>query len=564
MDMQDPPLATRGSTSPAENDDVSCRQDPSTDNPGAEDRTSEDEQFLPRPEATESRTRPAAGAGRQEHHGVVIIGSGVGGSITAFRLAEAGIDNVVIERGRRWPLTPEADTFPRLPCPDKRLFWLEKDLIPPLPAGVPGLLARGIRTLAAAALPPSAGLLDIGIHPTLATICGAGVGGGTLVYGGMLPQPKPEVFARVFPSGLDYDELDSVYYPRARARLVGAPFPLDLFTHTRYRTTRLWHRALTDAGLAPEPVFGNYDFDVVRAELAGETPPAVTVGQYWLTGCNSGAKMSIDRTYLARAEATGKTQVRPLHKVIKVDRDRRDRYRVTVDRLTPQGEVTERLIFVCDRLVVAAGGVHTPRLLVTARDTGALPHLNEHIGTHWGTNGDQTPMLKTWCAPTGSRQAGPPAHLARNHDGSIMVAHGPVRTPVPAHLMVCTGLGVPDRFGQWTYSQATGRAHLHWKPGSDATTRRAVTDMMTRIARNIPGGATLLQPFAHYPLVFHPLGGAPLGKATDLYGRLHGYRGLYCLDSALMPGSTAAVNPVLTIAAIVERCLDHIISDFTP
>jgi cholesterol oxidase len=47
------------------------------------------------------------------------------------------------------------------------------------------------------------------------------------------------------------------------------------------------------------------------------------------------------------------------------------------------------------------------------------------------------------------------------------------------------------------------------------------------------------------------------------YGRLRSYHGLYCLDGALMPGSTAAVNPVLPTAAVVERCLDEIIADFT-
>jgi cholesterol oxidase len=64
--------------------------------------------------------------------------------------------------------------------------------------------------------------------------------------------------------------------------------------------------------------------------------------------------------------------------------------------------------------------------------------------------------------------------------------------------------------------------------------------------------------------VAHPVGGAVLGRSTDLYGRLHGYRGLYCLDGALMPGSTAAANPALTIAAVTERCLDRILTDFGP
>ncbi|QQC92396.1 GMC oxidoreductase [Streptomyces alfalfae] len=508
-----------------------------------------------------ARTRAPGRTEREERHQVVIIGSGVGGSITAFRLAMAGVPNLVLERGHRWPVTPSADTFPGLPWPDRRMFWHEGDLVPRPPTGASWWPRLGARCPAVAA-PHSTGLLDISLHPTVATVCGAGVGGGTLVYGGMLPQPKPGVFRRVFPAEIDYDELDRTYYPRARVRLGGSPFPLDLLSHPRYRTTRLWHRALTDAGFEPEPVVSAYDFDIVHAELAGKAPPAVTTGQYWVTGCDSGAKMSVDRTYLARAEATGKTQVRPLHRVAGIGHGPDGRYRVTVERLTARGAVIERLVLGCDRLVMAAGGVHTPRLLVTARDTGALPGLNEHVGTQWGTNGDQTSVVKTWRAPTGGRQAGPPGHLARSQDGSIMVAHGPVRTAAAARLMLCTGLGVPDRYGHWTYSPETGRAHLNWQPGSDASTQRAVSELMARITRHVPGGAMLLRPMSRYPLVLHPLGGAPIGKATDQYGRVHGCPGLYCLDSALMPGSTAAVNPVLTIAAIVERCLDHVIGDF--
>ena len=51
----------------------------------------------------------------------------------------------------------------------------------------------------------------------------------------------------------------------------------------------------------------------------------------------------------------------------------------------------------------------------------------------------------------------------------------------------------------------------------------------------------------------HPLGGLVLGKATDNYGRVNGYRGLYVADGAAIPGSTGAVNPSLTISALAER-----------
>nr|WP_241994494.1 GMC oxidoreductase [Chroococcidiopsis cubana] len=57
------------------------------------------------------------------------------------------------------------------------------------------------------------------------------------------------------------------------------------------------------------------------------------------------------------------------------------------------------------------------------------------------------------------------------------------------------------------------------------------------------------------------MGGAVLGKACDDYGQVSGYRGLYVVDGALIPGSTGCTNPAYTIAALAERCMDRIIAD---
>ena len=50
-----------------------------------------------------------------------------------------------------------------------------------------------------------------------------------------------------------------------------------------------------------------------------------------------------------------------------------------------------------------------------------------------------------------------------------------------------------------------------------------------------------------------------MGQVCDLDGRVPGQRGLYVVDGALIPGTTAACNPSLTIAAIAERPLDRIV-----
>jgi len=60
-------------------------------------------------------------------------------------------------------------------------------------------------------------------------------------------------------------------------------------------------------------------------------------------------------------------------------------------------------------------------------------------------------------------------------------------------------------------------------------------------------------------VTYHALGGAVIGKVCDGYGRVLGQRGLYVNDGALIPGSTGCVNPSLTIAALAERNIDHVV-----
>jgi cholesterol oxidase len=499
--------------------------------------------------------KAGAASVREEQHRVVIIGSGVGGSIAAFRLAEAGVDNVVLERGRRWPVAVGGTGSPW----GKRVLWgrTARPSLRPR-GGVAATAARLAMAGAVAAAKGRTGPMELLVHRDLTVVCGAGVGGGTLVYGGVLGQPHPGPFSRVFPPELDYAELDAVHYPRARRRMVAEAFPDSLLAHPRYRDARLWHRALTGAGLQVEPIAGNFDLETVEAELSGRAAPAVSVGSFTLSGCVSGAKMSVDRTYLARAEATGRTEVRPLHLVTGLSEDQHGRYRVEVDRLDDAGAVVERLVLVCDRLILAAGAVHTPKLLVAARDTGGLPRLNEHVGRHWSTNGDQACFVLTSAVRGRKRQAGPPSYFGWDHDSTLSVLHGPIAAP--SGFMLVLGIGLPDDFGQWVYRSRSGTTELEWHPANDATARHQFRTSVRKIAAHLPRNV-VIDPLG--PHAAHPLGGASLGKAADTCGRLHGYRGLYCLDGALMPGSTAAVNPVLTIAAIVERSLDHILGEFT-
>lgn len=495
-----------------------------------------------------------AGADTEIRTQALIVGAGPGGAVAAERLSSAGIECTVLERGRRWTL----GDFPAALRPDSRTLWLD-ELSPTLDTlqdlGIPGLpdlsSLPGSQTLAT-------GLNDIVLTPTAMVMCGAGVGGSSLVYVAMLPQPTEDAFTALLPI-VDYDELDRVYYPRARQGIGGGPIPDDVLAHPRYAGHAAFRDAARDAGVRVDRLFIGVDWDIVRKELAnplsGQT--GASTGDYALTSPNSGAKLTVDRTYLARAEKTGRCTVKPLHQVVDVSAGSDGRYTVTAHRLGTNGSVQETVRYVADAVVMAAGAMHTPGMLVQARDGGGLPRLNDEVGRGWGTNADQFgiyPLL-------GTGSGGPPPFAAFDDtDEHAIIEPFPVAVGggnLPASMFFL-GMGTTTGNGTWSLD-ATGHPKLSWNPADDAEAHQAVQALS---AKMMTGGDVSMigltppQPSA----TVHPLGGAVLGRATDAYGRLDGYERLYCLDGSLLPGSSGAVNPTLTIAALVERCLDEIVS----
>src|SRR5690606_11783988 len=114
-----------------------------------------------------SLTRPATSEIRREVHTMrsaapeeradaVVVGSGFGGSVSAYRLAEAGLDVVLLERGKAYP----PGSFPRNPHQMSRAFWDPTE---------------GLQ-----------GLFDVWTFRGFDSIVSSGLGGGSLIYANVM------------------------------------------------------------------------------------------------------------------------------------------------------------------------------------------------------------------------------------------------------------------------------------------------------------------------------------------------------------------------------------------
>ncbi|MBA0050133.1 GMC family oxidoreductase [Streptomyces sp. AJS327] len=494
-------------------------------------------------------TSPARTRLTREDHRVVIIGSGFGGGVAALRLARAGVSVTVLERGRRWPTGPNADTFPRLSRPDRRVLWH-------------GTVPEAVRPLARLLgapldLAPHVGLLEPVLGRDMLAVCAAGVGGGSLVYQGMTLQPSEAVFRTWLPEKLNYRRMDRIHYPRVARTLGVATAPNRLVETPNYRLARHFARRVRAAGhhlgRIPMPI----DWEYALAELRGEMRPAYTSGD-----CVFGGKHSVDVTYLRRAEATGRVRLATHHQVTAISRTKNGRWRVYVDRTDDSGRVLEQKILTTRALVMAAGSLNTSKLLVRASATGAVPDLPDGLGRGWGTNGDRIYLWSGLQEELGPVQGGPVVYGSKDWDDPA-TAHTITQSSLPplaaaAHTTLLFGFGVsPDR-GRFRYDARTDTVTLHWPRHGDAGSHRRIHQRISAVARGL---GTLTDTNSVVNTTLHPLGGAAMGTVCDLEGRVLGQRGLYVLDGALLPGTTGACNPSMTIAAVAERALDALVSE---
>ncbi|MET7491413.1 GMC oxidoreductase [Streptomyces sp900116325] len=490
------------------------------------------------------------------HVPALVIGTGYGGSVAALRLAQSGVDVHMIEMGMAWDTAgPDGKIFANTTSPDSRSYWLRTRTKQPLSNFLGFPIDKDVTR--------STGILDAEEFSGITVYQGRGVGGGSLVNGGMAVTPKRENFGAVLPS-VDADEMYGIYYPRANAGLgVGTIDPAWFETAACYQYARVGRKHAQRAGFPFVFVPTVYDWDYMKQEEAGTVPRSALAGEI-LYGNNYGKK-SLQKTYIDRVRATGRVVISPLHKVTSVAPATGGGYTVVIDQLDTGGATTATKTVIADRVFFAAGSVGTSKLLVKLKATGALPGLNNEIGKGWGDNGNvMCGRANHLWDPTGSLQASIPTGGIDNWAaGGAFAEVAPLPTGIETFASFYLSITKNPNRAEFAWNAATGKVDLNWQTAWKQPSIDAARTIFDRINQK-EGTIYRTDLFGSYKiwgdhLTYHPLGGAVLNRATDNYGRLHGYSGLYVIDGSLIPGNTS-VNPFVTITALAERNIEKIIT----
>jgi ferredoxin len=223
--------------------------------------------------------RPAAELPDQAVAAVVVIGSGYGGGVAASRLARTGQRVIVLERGKEW----RAGEFPNTPLEGAAETQVDS---------VAG--HRGART----------GLYDFRRNDDVDVLVGCGLGGTSLINANVSLAPDRELFDDPrWPQAIraDRETLLADGFARATAMLTPSPYP-----ETSPALPKLAELARAAAALRRPLSRPPLNVAFVDGEnAAGVEQRACVLCGDCVSGCNYGAKISVDMTFLADAKAHG-------------------------------------------------------------------------------------------------------------------------------------------------------------------------------------------------------------------------------------------------------------------
>lgn len=508
-------------------------------------------------------------SGRREltrsHYQAIVVGSGYGGGVSALRLGQAGVRTLVLEKGRLWD-TPDADgsRFSKvLPC-DNRAGWFT----PVAPSIVPSYMGFSMADVARhtqTKQPVQAGICEKSVHGAHSIFRGIAVGGGSMVNAAVAAIPTPAQVREAFPD-IDTVQFLRKYMRRAEDMLRISHRDMSWFEQTHwYQYARVARQYAANAGYSIDYTGSAYSFEYMEREDAGQVPrSALALEQQF--GNNYGRVGSVDRTYLAAAQATGNVLVRALTEVTAIRREPDGEWVVSTRTIDRWGKMLGQREIGCEHLYLNAGVLGTVKLLLQARDTGALPDLSDEIGCGYGNNGDVmvAHMLKE-SDPAGTHQSIMGLiNIDGRYDPSnpVFATIFSIPLAVETHALAYYAMVKTDDRAEITYDRESDTVTVNWPQAhTDHLFEKAhaVFDSLTG-ANGVDYREDLFEGSAFAANTVHPMGGCVRGKATDSYGRLKGYQNLYVNDASLIPGYLGC-NPFMTVTALAEHNMEAILQN---
>jgi cholesterol oxidase len=290
---------------------------------------------------------------------VVIIGSGYGGAITAARLAAA-----------QWP-----DAKPSICVLERGREWLPSEFPDNLQAGA-GALRNPVNPL---------GLYDFRIGPDIGAWMASGLGGTSLINANVAIVPDHEVFdnpqwPQAIRDARDSGALDTLF-TRVRATLHAGRHPQGQ-SLSKVQALQLGAQGKPGADFDLCDIAVNFEFEGENS--AGvQQRKCINCGDC-ITGCNVGAKNTLDTNYLALAKAAGVhifTQVEVDHVAAPAQGGYSVFYKHRTTAGTEEGSITARRA-----LVVSAGAMGSSAILLRSAANGL--QLPATLGTRFSGNGD--------------------------------------------------------------------------------------------------------------------------------------------------------------------------------
>ena len=160
----------------------------------------------------------------------------------ALRLiVETGVRAVHGDEGSLLVYNPEANDLTFVLTygnPDAEGYAQKPGFIDPIwETGVGRIAPSGATFYTGTAMPEYTGVLERVYGNGIDIVCPAGVGGGSLVYSGMMVRPSDEHFTQVFPSELTPRLMDA-YYERVRSMIQASAIPDSLLAMPQWAASK--------------------------------------------------------------------------------------------------------------------------------------------------------------------------------------------------------------------------------------------------------------------------------------------------------------------------------------